>query len=631
MVALGLILGGALNLVPTARAERAAVRVVPRVDLQAFAERGAIGLLVPGSGSSVSRDSALAALLRGKVRNSLVSGPPSGLPVIRLGGPPAPVTIYVELPGPGRRPNERRYPIAIVGPGYRGILISRATRIRGLVSVADVAPTVRALERARTPTIGSAPERDAASDLRRLDRTLVRRHGERNPTRLVLVVAILIALAAGLLARRLGREGLICIPVALAICLVWAATGSRQPWPEFAVLLAVCTFVLARLLDGPDRLAAALGLFLTAYLVVLAAWPETNALAALGPHPDGGGRFYGITNEVETFLLAPVLALGLLVPLALLPAVAALSLVLVGWSEAGADGGGVIVFAVALGVLALRRLELSLTPRRIVLVGAAAVLVGLALVGIDAALGGSSHVTRAVGSGPGSLLGDLGDRVRLSYLGAVSSWQKLVYIALSLVALVVFGTRRPRLATVDALLAGVAVSLLVNDTPRDVLGIGALVCASLWTWERLDPASGRTAGVHSRPMRSGAAAASLVLVLVLAGCGSKGVVRAAPQTVVGTVQQEDPGKAVFASNGCNGCHTYKPAAATAKIGPDLDKLAQYAKQAKQPLAAFTKESIVDPNKYIQKGFPKGVMPQTYKSLPPDQIQALVGYLTKPKS
>ena len=41
---------------------------------------------------------------------------------------------------------------------------------------------------------------------------------------------------------------------------------------------------------------------------MLAAWPEVNALAAIGPHPDGGGRFYGVTNEVETLLLAPSLA-----------------------------------------------------------------------------------------------------------------------------------------------------------------------------------------------------------------------------------------------------------------------------------------------------------------------------------
>src|SRR5262245_65955667 len=39
------------------------------------------------------------------------------------------------------------------------------------------------------------------------------------------------------------------------------------------------------------------------------------------------------------------------------------------------------------------------------------------------------------------------------------------------------------------------------------------------------------------------------------------------------------GKALFASQGCNGCHTFKPAGSTAKVGPDLDELAANAKTA----------------------------------------------------
>jgi len=65
--------------------------------------------------------------------------------VIALAGRPGPITVYVALPPPGRRENARRYPIAIVGGGYRGILTSRSTRISGLVSLADIAPTIRVL------------------------------------------------------------------------------------------------------------------------------------------------------------------------------------------------------------------------------------------------------------------------------------------------------------------------------------------------------------------------------------------------------------------------------------------------------------------------------------------------------
>jgi mono/diheme cytochrome c family protein len=134
-------------------------------------------------------------------------------------------------------------------------------------------------------------------------------------------------------------------------------------------------------------------------------------------------------------------------------------------------------------------------------------------------------------------------------------------------------------------------------------------------------------------MRRGAlTAAFAVSLLAVAGCGSEGTKEAKPETVVGTVQQAAPGKAIFLSQGCGACHTYGPAGAAAngKIGPDLDKLPQFAKVAKQPLEQFTHESIVDPDKYVQSGFPKGVMPKSYKSLPPDDLTALVDFLTKPQ-
>lgn len=86
------------------------------------------------------------------------------------------------------------------------------------------------------------------------------------------------------------------------------------------------------------------------------------------------------------------------------------------------------------------------------------------------------------------------------------------------------------------------------------------------------------------------------------------------------------GKAVFVNNGCNACHTLAAAGATGKIGPDLDRLSAYAQTAGQPLEQFIHESIVNPNAYIEKGFPKGVMPGNFGSLPKDQLDALVKYL-----
>jgi len=87
------------------------------------------------------------------------------------------------------------------------------------------------------------------------------------------------------------------------------------------------------------------------------------------------------------------------------------------------------------------------------------------------------------------------------------------------------------------------------------------------------------------------------------------------------------GKALFTSNGCSSCHTFKPAGATAKIGPDLDKLQQEAQRAGQPLDQFIRQSIVDPNAYIEPGFQKNIMPGTFASLPKAQLDALVAFLS----
>jgi cytochrome c551/c552 len=127
------------------------------------------------------------------------------------------------------------------------------------------------------------------------------------------------------------------------------------------------------------------------------------------------------------------------------------------------------------------------------------------------------------------------------------------------------------------------------------------------------------------------------LALLLAGCGGKTVSPIA-QTVIGTLptttQAAGPagnaknGATLFKSKGCGGCHTFSAAGTNAKIGPDLDKLAQYAKQANQgPLATFVHDSIQNPGGYVQPGY-QNIMPNFGQSLSAQQIADLVAYLTK---
>src|SRR5262249_46041380 len=181
-----------------------------------------------------------------------------------------------------------------------------------------------------------------------------------------------------------------------------------------------------------------------------------------GGAAEGGGGFYGITNRVGTLLLPPALVLGGLAG-PLLPVVTLVIAGAVAASRIGADGGGLVVYLAGFLVLWLR-LE-RLPARRAALATAATAGVALLLIGIDAATGGSSHVTKAVGGGPGSLLGDLGHRLHVSAAGLWSSWNAALLFSLGVVGLVVLALLKPRRPLLDAYLVALAVSLLVNDTP----------------------------------------------------------------------------------------------------------------------------------------------------------------------
>ena len=85
------------------------------------------------------------------------------------------------------------------------------------------------------------------------------------------------------------------------------------------------------------------------------------------------------------------------------------------------------------------------------------------------------------------------------------------------------------------------------------------------------------------------------------------------------------GKAIFTSDnfGCGACHTLADAGTAGQTGPNLDKV------LKGMSLAQVREDIVSPNKVIEKGYPKDVMPQDFGTrLKPAELDALVAYLNK---
>jgi mono/diheme cytochrome c family protein len=134
--------------------------------------------------------------------------------------------------------------------------------------------------------------------------------------------------------------------------------------------------------------------------------------------------------------------------------------------------------------------------------------------------------------------------------------------------------------------------------------------------------------------------AALIVVAgaLLAGCGGSEETAPTAETVEGGQTQTqtetqpaaegDPaaGKQVYAANGCGSCHTFGPAGSSGTTGPNLDELPQLAENAGEDLQAFTRESIENPDSYVEEGFPEGLMPRA--DLDEKELNDLVAFLTQ---
>jgi hypothetical protein len=457
--------------------QRLPVVVSPGLDLADFEQLvrpAAVALVVPDAGPETSAARARAALVRGEVENSL-RGLPSGPVLIRLSrGPMRPPLIIVGLPTGGKQPNDQRYLVAVAAPGFDGLLTSESTRIPGLVSIADIAPTARGEDGA----LGSQPSEDALAELRELDERIDDNGTSRKPAALI-VTALVIALAFAFPA-----AAVLGLAAALAANLVLGTAGASEPWLVWLVLGLAALLggaVLARLLRTTAAVGLALVVVIAAYLGAMAADESWVALSPLGPTQNA--RFYGLSNLLETMLLVPALAGAALIvrrfgPLAF-AAAALVSLATVASSHLGADAGGAIVLGAAYGALAV---ALAGGRRGAVALGmaGAAALAGGALV-LDSRLGPETHVGRSAGGGAGGILSDLADRVVLSWERATAGWGVALVVAVAILALVVLVSRLPRLelgrdgrALLLSFAVAVGVSLVVNDSPLEVAVGGAV-------------------------------------------------------------------------------------------------------------------------------------------------------------
>jgi hypothetical protein len=498
-----LALAAVILAVGAGRAEAATqqlpIVVVPGLqlsDLRELSERGAVGLLVPANGPTTSGAQARAALTRGEVRSSFLDqGVPTGPALVSfetaeqppLTGP----AIVLGLPSGGEQGNDRRYPIAVLGEGFQGLLTSPSTRLPGVVSIADVAPTALAEE----DGLGWTTEHDPAARVLALDHLIEAKKDAR------LVSSLLVGALIALLAFVFPRAALLAYGTALVTNLALGATETANMWIVLpAVAAAVVAAVpIALVVRRSLALGASLAAVLALYLVAFAVDGAWIAYAPWGPPQNG--RFYGVSNLLETMLLVPALAGAALVARRLgalgLAAVAAVAFVVVAGSRFGADGGGALVLAAGYALLAA--LLAGVRGRALVAALAGGALLAGGLVALDAATGGSSHVTRAIGGGPEGLAAHFGDRLAISWeratlapAPAVSVFLSLAIVALLVVRLVRSDAPLALRALPLAFAAAVGTSLVVNDSPNDVAVaglVGYLVCEAVMLRARCAAAS----------------------------------------------------------------------------------------------------------------------------------------------
>ena len=175
----------------------------------------------------------------------------------------------------------------------------------------------------------------------------------------------------------------------------------------------------------------------------------------------------------------------------------------------------------------------------------------------------------------------------------------------------------------------------MNDTPGDVVAVGAAIAFTVRRFEDSNPRRAPGALDRLRAMRSRPVTVLALLLaaisLVAVGC-SDGEVTATPETVEGTIPEETTGggnedlpaleltgdaaagESLFAEGGCGACHALSAAGSSGNIGPNLDE--------SKPSYELAVERIT---------LGQGGMPAFAEQFEPQQIADLSQYLVSSTS
>lgn len=325
---------------------------------------------------------------------------------------------------------------ALAGGGFApGLLSSGTTRREGVITLADLAPTI--LQHFAVPVPSEMDGRvavqhaadDAPARLRALERDLIHAHRIRRPLLRGMFWAAMGVALLGLATVARGRGApaghgpapaawrdllataaiaVIAAPLAMLLePLLPTATVSSAA--VAVIVLAVGLAILSRALLGRERaLLAVLTLTTAAILADLAAGTPLAARSALGFQVAGGGRFYGIDEgTMGAGLGAALIAGGIALDrahdprrtLAVLGAGVLALVVLMGAPGFGSKFGAPFTVIPAVGVIAARALGRRVD--RVVIIGIAIAtmlaVASFAAADVMSAPESQSHIGRAFG------------------------------------------------------------------------------------------------------------------------------------------------------------------------------------------------------------------------------------------
>ena len=424
-----------------------------------------------------------------------------------LAGQASPHHLVIALAVPRAR-GQRLIAAGFVGAGFEGVLESQTTRLDGLVSAIDIAPTILELGGRDLPgemdgrVIGSDPDggQEAVADL---GRRLLELSPRRTPV--VWANAGIWVLLTGLACVAFGPAGRrLAVPwlaASMAILPAMLLVGAALQPSEIAERLIVglggpaLAFGLLRLAGPYGAFAIAAAVSVGGYAVDVVLGSELTALTVGGSNPSSGVRYFGIGNEHEAALSALTLAgigsgvaawapdLDARRAVALFAGLSIAAVLAFAPGRFGADVGAAITIPAGAAVAVAAMVGASRRGWLLVLLAPVA---GLgALIAIDLGSGGDAHFTRSVldAEDSGAVADVLETRLRLAW-GSFerNAASPFLWTALALLAAAFLARRRlreliaeaprPALAGLAGAIGAIGIGTAANDSGITLFVIG---------------------------------------------------------------------------------------------------------------------------------------------------------------